>query len=92
MPKLIKRNFFVGERGPRTSIELEDRMWEALREICMREDVSLSTLMEKLNASREEGVTLTSEVRAFALKYFQDAATEEGHTAANHGSLIPREG
>lgn len=57
----------------------------------MREDTSLATLMGKISAERVGRGTLTSEVRAFIITYFRQAATEEGHASANHGSLILRE-
>lgn len=53
----------------------------------MREDTSLASLIGRIDASRVGKGTLTSEVRAFIITYFMQAATEGGHAAANHGSL-----
>ena len=80
--RLVNRNVIAG-RG-RTSMRLEPELWEALREICRREAIGLGDLVRRIEESREAGGR-TSAVRVFALAYFRDAATEEGHRLAGHG-------
>ncbi len=81
---LVNRNVFVGHR--RTSLRLEPAMWDALEEICRREDVSLHELCSMIN-ERRRASSLTAAIRVFLLNYFRAAATEEGHARLGHGAL-----
>ena len=81
---LVFRNVTVGDK--RTSLRLEQTIWDALAEICRREDVTLGQLCGRLNERRREA-TLTAALRVFVLCYFKVAATEEGHASAGHGTL-----
>jgi predicted DNA-binding ribbon-helix-helix protein len=82
--RLVNRNVATLQR--RTSIRLEPELWSALREICDRERLSLSGLVQQLESRRDAGGR-TSAVRVHVLDYFRAAATEEGHCAAGHGAL-----
>ena len=79
--RLQNRNIMAG-RG-RTSMRLEPEVWDSLREICAREDITLGELVRLIEAGRPGG--RTSHVRVFVLDYFRAAATEAGHLAAGHG-------
>ena len=81
---LVNRNVFVGER--RTSLRLEPVMWDALAEICRREEMSLRELCGAID-SRRQASSLTAAIRVFILTYFRAAATEEGHASIGHGRL-----
>ncbi|MEM7169661.1 MAG: ribbon-helix-helix domain-containing protein [Pseudomonadota bacterium] len=81
---LINRNVMLGRK--RTSVRLERAMWDALEEICRREQWSLSELCLRVNERRRES-TLTAAIRVYTLCYFKIAATEDGHASAGHGSL-----
>jgi len=81
---LVLRNVTLGSK--RTSLRLEQTLWDALAEICQREDISLSALCGRLNERRRES-TLTAALRVYVLCYFRVAATEEGHASAGHGRL-----
>lgn len=81
---LVFRNVTIGTK--RTSLRLEQTLWDAVAEICQRENLNLSELCERLNDRRHEA-TLTAALRVYVLCYFKVAATEEGHAAAGHGSL-----
>lgn len=84
--RLVNRNILAG--AGRTSIRLEPELWEAVHEICARENMSIGELAELAqNGTGETG--RTSAVRVFALTYFRVAATEAGHRAAGHGGLPP---
>lgn len=84
---LINRNVFIGER--RTSLRLEPAMWDALAEICRREDMSLHEVCRQID-ERRQASSLTAAIRVFILSYFRAAATEEGHASNGHGSIYTR--
>ena len=84
MSTLVSRN--VSLAGRRTSLRLEQPIWDGLEEICVREGRSLNDVCADVEAARPER-TLTASIRVFVLQYFRDAATEEGHAAAGHGRL-----
>jgi predicted DNA-binding ribbon-helix-helix protein len=81
--RLINRNI-VAATG-RSSMRLEPEIWEALSEICRRENVAMGDLVRKIDGGRDS-VGRTSAVRVFAFNYFRDAATEDGHRLAGHGA------
>jgi len=60
-------------------------MWEALKEICQRERVTLAELCTFVAGAKSPGLTLTAALRVLISNYFRNAATEEGHTRAGHG-------
>lgn len=59
--------------GHRTSMRLEPEMWEALRDISLRENLSINQLCTLVNKVRDRS-SLTSAVRVFALAYFRSVA------------------
>jgi predicted DNA-binding ribbon-helix-helix protein len=79
---LINRNVTV--EGHRTSIRLESLMWDALRQVCDRERMSLHEMVTAIGQHRSVS-SLTSAIRVFLLLYFQAAATDDGHRRAGHG-------
>ncbi len=81
---LVQRNIVLGAH--RTTVRLEPAMWDALGEICQREDVSLNELCSRI-ADRRSASSLTATVRVFVMSYFRAAATEEGHARTGHGLL-----
>jgi predicted DNA-binding ribbon-helix-helix protein len=80
--RLINRN--VNAKSGRTSMRLEPEVWEALREICLREGCDLGELIQRVEDAEDEGGR-TSAVRVHVLQYFRAAATDEGHIDAGHG-------
>jgi predicted DNA-binding ribbon-helix-helix protein len=81
--RLINRNI-VAASG-RSSMRLEPEIWDALFEICRRENVAMGELVRKVDGGREVGGR-TSAIRVFAFNYFRQAATEDGHRLAGHGA------
>lgn len=79
---LVNRNVTV--EGHRTSIRLEPAMWDALNMVCKRESKTLNEVVTAIARSRNQS-TLTAAIRVFLLRYFQAAATDEGHLRAGHG-------
>lgn len=70
--QLISRNVTVN--GHRTSLRLEQAMWEAFDEICECEGVNIHKLCTMIESVRH-GSSRTSAVRAFIVTYFRMAAT-----------------
>jgi predicted DNA-binding ribbon-helix-helix protein len=66
-------------------MRLEPETWDALGEICDRESIGLGELVRRAERALGAGGR-TSAVRVFALAYFREAATDEGHIAAGHGT------
>ena len=80
--RLINRN--VNATSGRTSMRLEPEVWDAIREICLRDDIDLGEMIKRVEKKEPVGGR-TSAVRVFVLQYFRQAATEEGHRRAGHG-------
>lgn len=82
-PESTLRSGNVTVAGRRTSIRLEPAMWQALREISVREGKTMHALVTEIEQSRAQS-SLTAAIRVFLLDYFRAAATEEGHRRAGH--------
>jgi predicted DNA-binding ribbon-helix-helix protein len=81
---LINRNVTV--MGRRTSVRLEQPMWDALEEMCRRERKVLNQVVTEIEQDRQES-SLTAAIRVTIMLYFKTAATERGHLRAGHGAL-----
>ncbi len=81
---LVNRNVTIG--GRRTSLRLEPAMWDALGEICRREEMSQHELCAMID-ERRRASSLTAAIRVFIVNYFRAAATEAGHASIGHGAL-----
>lgn len=83
--------------GHPTQLRLEPSYWEALDDICHREDLTVdelcSDLKDRLDSqskrSRGVAVSLANAVRVFIVGYYRKAATEKGHDRAGHGRGDP---
>ena len=65
-------------------MRLEPEVWDALREICLREGTDLRALIRRIEKTTSAGGR-TSAVRVYVLTYFRAAATNEGHRSTGHG-------
>ncbi len=65
-------------------------MWDALGEICRREQLTRNELCGKVDKFRYAS-NLTAAIRVFIVTYFRAAATEEGHANIGHGALYIEE-
>ncbi|KAF0114457.1 MAG: hypothetical protein FD149_1839 [Rhodospirillaceae bacterium] len=74
MTTLVNRNVVVD--GRRTSMRLEPEMWEALEEVCRREDITVSEFCSIVDGIRGDG-GLTAATRVCLLLYFRDVAQEK---------------
>ncbi len=81
--RLVNRNITAG--AGRTSMRLEPEVWDALREVCLREGIELRDLIRTVERSAPAGGR-TSAVRVHVLEYFRAAATADGHDQAGHGN------
>ncbi len=78
--KLFSRNVRID--GMRTSLRLEEGIWDALAEICRREGLDLNELCTMIDRRRGPS-SRTSAVRAFAVTYFRAVASRRPDPAAN---------
>lgn len=67
---LISKNVTI--RGRRTSLRLEEEIWEALRDVCRREAVNMHELCTLIEDCRGKS-SRTSTVRAFIVTYLRKA-------------------
>jgi hypothetical protein len=67
-------------------MKLEPGMWDALDEICCRENAAIHDICTRI-AKDHKGHNLTAATRSFILSYFRAAATEDGHREVGHGLL-----
>ncbi|MCL2469367.1 MAG: ribbon-helix-helix domain-containing protein [Alphaproteobacteria bacterium] len=80
---LVSRNVTIDQH--RTSVRLEPDMWNALRDICRREHITIHDIATIVSMRKAVNTSLTAGIRVFVMAYFRDAATEEGHSRAGHG-------
>lgn len=83
-----KKHKVIKVFGKRTSIRMEVCIWEALQTIAKREQCSTNELISLIYRSKNQKISLSSALRAFAVHYFQEASTEQGHENANHGAYF----
>jgi predicted DNA-binding ribbon-helix-helix protein len=82
---LISRNIKV--LGRRTSVRLEQEMWNALREIARREQCKIGDMCSLVLLRKNPRTSLTAAVRVFLMLYYKAAATDDGHSRAGHGQF-----
>jgi len=91
-PNRQRRNVTLGSR--RTSVSLEEQVWDGLTEICRREEIGLDELCTSVEARRVDS-SMSSALRVFLLTYFRHAlelferptGTAPGRQAALPGLL-----
>lgn len=69
-PALICRNVTVS--GRRTSLRMEPLLWDSLRDICDRENMTLNQLCTEIDRRRGEA-NLTASIRVFIVSYYRKA-------------------
>ena len=70
---LVSHNVTID--GRRTSIRLEPDMWDALKEICSLENVTIHEFCSRVNEHREQSA-LTAAIRVAILAYYRDKLGE----------------
>ena len=58
----------LGDR--RTSVSLEDQVWDGLTDVCRREEISIDELCTKIERLRV-GSSMSSALRVFLMTYFR---------------------
>jgi predicted DNA-binding ribbon-helix-helix protein len=71
---LVRKNVTLGEH--RTSLRLEREFWNALDDICQRENLTSRAICNAVEAHRGTA-SRTSAVRSFVVGYFRYAAAPE---------------
>lgn len=83
---ILKRAVML--HGHKTSVSLEEDFWACLKRIAVRERLSVSALIERIDHEREHS-NLSSAVRLFVLRDFQariDPALRFGKTSEGASS------
>ena len=84
---LALRNIVVG--GHRTSVRLEPTMWDALREIARRQQLTIGELITKIDRERSAS-SLTSAIRVYVVDFYRSAAAPAGAVAHREAERAPR--
>lgn len=66
--KLLTRNVVID--GKRTTIRLESAIWDAVEDLCAREDISRHDLCSRVEAGRD-GLNRAQAIRAVVINYFR---------------------
>ena len=76
---VLKRSIVLA--GHKTSVSLEDAFWSGLKEIAGKRLMTLSTLVDTIDAQRQQG-NLSSALRLFVLEFYRgqipEVETREG--------------
>lgn len=82
---MLSRNINV--LGHRTSIRLEQEMWDSLKSIADREGCKVHDICSLVHMRKRKDTSLTAAIRVFVMLYYKAAATEDGHCQAGHGNF-----
>jgi len=69
---VVKRSIVIA--GHKTSVSLEDAFWSGLKEIAQLENITLSTMVGKIDTGRQQG-NLSSAIRLFVLDDYRARAS-----------------
>jgi predicted DNA-binding ribbon-helix-helix protein len=86
--KKVLRGFNIQIGDRRTSVRLSPIVADAVEKIAARERCELDELYTYIDRKKEKGISRSTAIREFALRYFMHAATESGHRREGHGKLI----
>ncbi len=81
---IAKRSIMIGNH--KTSVSLEDAFWSALKEIALRRNQRLSSLISAIDSERTTG-NLSSALRLFVLSQYRSDASDAGRIAAGKPEL-----
>src|SRR3954469_13324595 len=70
---VVKRSIVLA--GHKTSVSLEDEFWRGLKEIAGKRLITLSTLVNTIDAQRQQG-NLSSALRLFVLEFYRSQIPE----------------
>jgi predicted DNA-binding ribbon-helix-helix protein len=85
--KSVTRNISLGSH--RTSVRLEPEIWQALTDICTREQRTFGELCSEVARAKPPESSLTGALRIFAMYYFRYAlAEQEGSVGQSGGGRV----
>ena len=70
---VVKRSIVL--QGHKTSVSLEDEFWKGLKEIAGKRLMTLSALVDGIDANRQQG-NLSSALRLFVLDFYRSQIPE----------------
>ena len=71
---VVKRSIVLA--GHKTSVSLEDEFWKGLKEIAGKRLMNLSTLVDTIDAQRQQGSNLSSALRLFVLNHYRSRVSD----------------
>ena len=71
MKSSVTKHHAIVIAGRRTSVSLEDAFWNALKEVAAHRDMTVSELVEAIDANRRHA-NLSSAIRLFVLDVYLD--------------------
>jgi len=69
------RKHSISIRGHQTSFSLEDEFYDQLKQIALKQNIKLATLITKLDEDRTPERNLSSTLRVFVLQHVLENAT-----------------
>jgi predicted DNA-binding ribbon-helix-helix protein len=69
----LRHSIVIGHH--KTSVSLEAPFWDGLKEIAKERELTVSRLVEKINADRGKG-NLASACRQFVLRHYRDRSAK----------------
>ena len=85
--ELLSRNVVIN--GFRTSLRMEEEIWEALDDVCRREGLSLNELCSLIDVGRT-ATSRTSAIRTFTVAYLRATGTRARSRSRSRKSWIQR--
>ena len=70
---VVKRSIVL--QGHKTSVSLEDEFWKGLKEVARKRLMTLSALVDGIDAHRQQG-NLSSALRLFVLDFYRSQIPE----------------
>jgi len=77
----------IGISGRRTTVRLEDEMWEALKHVAEHEGCSVNALASRIYCQKKSDDNFSSAIRVFLMRYYRDAARKAGHAKAGSAGI-----
>ncbi|MHA7066210.1 ribbon-helix-helix domain-containing protein [Azospirillum argentinense] len=75
--------------GRRTTIRLQDALWDALLEISKRERQGVDSLCTEAARKRPAGLSVSAAIRLFITQYFREAANDDPLETEAPGTDVP---
>jgi len=77
----VKRSFSIA--GHRTSISLEAAFWDAFRELCREDGISMAAMLARIDRERGSAAGLSGAVRVWILQRFRARSHGEPPVSPN---------